>query len=170
MALSGDHVIVKMDDSSGALRTFADGDIRSIDLGLTYDQFDVTGFGDEAHQVHKRAIAGASHNSGLSDDRQIPRRHPHRDPGRVCRRQQGLVGGAGRQQRGARQPSDPKYSGEFLIASYRPQIMTGGAVMFTAALQPATGDARRIGARSRQRRLRHHRNSVRGDAQWLVTG
>ena len=33
MALSGDHVIVKMDDSGGVLRQFADGDIRSIDLG-----------------------------------------------------------------------------------------------------------------------------------------
>jgi len=32
--------------------------------------------------------------------------------------------------------NDPKYSGEFLIGSYRPRIMTGGAVMFTA-----TGDA-----------------------------
>ena len=50
MALSGDHVIVKMDDSGGALRQFADGDIRSIDLGQAYDQFDVTGFGDEVHQ------------------------------------------------------------------------------------------------------------------------
>ena len=50
MALSGDHVIVKMDDSGGTLRQFADGDIRSIDLGQQYDQFDVTGFGDEAHQ------------------------------------------------------------------------------------------------------------------------
>ena len=27
MALSGDHVIVKMDDSGGTLRQFADGDI-----------------------------------------------------------------------------------------------------------------------------------------------
>ena len=37
--------------------------------------------------------------------------------------------------------NDPKYSGEFLIGSYRPQIMTGGAVLFTATLKPATGDA-----------------------------
>lgn len=37
--------------------------------------------------------------------------------------------------------SDPNYSGEFLIGSYRPQIMTGGAVLFTATLKPATGDA-----------------------------
>ena len=50
MALPGDHVIVKMDDSGGVLRQFADGDIRSIDLGQAYDQFDVTGFGDEVHQ------------------------------------------------------------------------------------------------------------------------
>lgn len=42
--------------------------------------------------------------------------------------------------------SDPKYGGEFLIGSYRPQIMTGGAVMFTATLKPATGDAPEWGA------------------------
>ena len=42
--------------------------------------------------------------------------------------------------------NDPKYSGEFLIGSYRPQIMTGGAVMFTATLQPATGAAPEWGA------------------------
>ncbi|MYD09876.1 MAG: hypothetical protein F4X02_07500 [Chloroflexi bacterium] len=42
--------------------------------------------------------------------------------------------------------SDPKYSGEFLIGSYRPQIMTGGTVLFTATLKPATGDAPEWGA------------------------
>ena len=41
----------------------------------------------------------------------------------------------------APEANDPKYNGEFLIGSYRPQIMTGGAVMFTAILKPATGDA-----------------------------
>ena len=35
MALAGAHVMVKLDDSSGTLRTFADGDITSVDLGLT---------------------------------------------------------------------------------------------------------------------------------------
>ena len=51
MALSGDHVMVKMDDAGGTLRQFADGDITSVDLGLTLDQHDVTGFGDAVHNV-----------------------------------------------------------------------------------------------------------------------
>jgi hypothetical protein len=51
MALAGDHVIVKMDDSGGTLRTFANGDITSVDVPLTNDQHDVTGFGDAAHHV-----------------------------------------------------------------------------------------------------------------------
>lgn len=42
--------------------------------------------------------------------------------------------------------SDPKYSGEFLIGSYRPQIMTGGAVLLAATLKPATGVAPEWGA------------------------
>jgi hypothetical protein len=36
---------------------------------------------------------------------------------------------------------DPQYSGEFYITSYTPMIETGGAVMFTATLQPALGTA-----------------------------
>src|SRR5688572_349892 len=50
MALAGDHIVVKLDDSVGSLHTFANGDIRSIDLGLTVDQHDVTGFGDGVHK------------------------------------------------------------------------------------------------------------------------
>ena len=41
MAISGDHVIVKMDDSGGTPRQFDDGDIISVDLGQTFDQHDV---------------------------------------------------------------------------------------------------------------------------------
>ena len=51
MALSGDYVVVKMDDSTATLRTFANGDIIAVDPGETYDQVDVTGFGDLAHHV-----------------------------------------------------------------------------------------------------------------------
>ena len=41
--------------------------------------------------------------------------------------------------------SDPKYSGEFLIGSYRPQIMTGGAVMFTCELEAGDRRCARMG-------------------------
>ena len=139
MALSGDHVIVKMDDSGGALRQFADGDIRSIDLGQAYDQFDVTGFGDEVHQfINGQLRAPVTIEGYLTTE----------SPGGTHTVIQGAFA-AGSQvtlevqvgDNAAPVPSDPKYSGEFLIGSYRPQIMTGGAVMFTATLKPATGDA-----------------------------
>ena len=51
MAIAGDHVIVKMSDSGGTLRQFADGDIVSVDLGLTFDQHDITTFADATHKV-----------------------------------------------------------------------------------------------------------------------
>lgn len=38
-------------------------------------------------------------------------------------------------------PGDPVYKGEFVIASYVPAIATGGAITFTATLNPATGTA-----------------------------
>ena len=139
MALSGDHVIVKMDDSGGALRTFADGDIRSIDLGLSYDQFDVTGFGDDVHQfINGQLRAPVTIQGYLTTD----------SPSGTYTVIQGAFA-AGKQvslevqvgDNAAPSANDPKYTGEFLIASYRPQITTGGAIMFTAALQPATGAA-----------------------------
>ena len=100
MALSGDHVIVKMDDSGGTLRQFADGDIRSIDLGQQYDQFDVTGFGDEAHQfINGQLQAPVTIEGYLTTE--SPGRHAHGHPGRLRGWQPGDAGGAGGGQRGA---------------------------------------------------------------------
>ncbi len=50
MAIAGDHVIVKL-GAPGDLKQFASGDITSVDLGQTFDQHDVTGFGDAVHRV-----------------------------------------------------------------------------------------------------------------------
>jgi hypothetical protein len=36
---------------------------------------------------------------------------------------------------------DPKYTGEFTIASYQPTLEAGKAVQFTATLNPAIGTA-----------------------------
>ena len=144
MALSGDHVIVKMDDSSGALRTFADGDIRSIDLGLTYDQFDVTGFGDEAHQFINGQLRAPVTIQGYLTTDNTTGTHTVIQGAFAAGSKVSLEVQVGNN--AAPTTNDPKYSGEFLIASYRPQIMTGGAVMFTAALQPATGTAPNWGA------------------------
>ncbi len=139
MALSGDHVIVKMDDSSGTLRTFADGDIRSIDLGLTYDQFDVTGFGDEAHQYINGQLRAPVTIQGYLTTDGVSGTHTVIQGAFAAGSQVSLEVQVGDNATPTR--NDPKYSGEFLVSSYRPQITTGGAVMFTATLQPATGAA-----------------------------
>lgn len=139
MALSGDHVIVKMDDSSGALRTFADGDIRSIDLGLSYDQFDVTGFGDDVHQFINGQLRAPVTIQGYLTTDSPNGTHTVIQGAFAAGKQVSLEVQVG--DNAAPTANAPKYTGEFLIASYRPQIMTGGAIMFSATLQPATGDA-----------------------------
>lgn len=139
MALSGDHVIVKMDDSGGALRTFADGDIRSIDLGLSYDQFDVTGFGDDVHQFINGQLRAPVTIQGYLTTDSPSGTHTVIQGAFAAGKQVSLEVQVG--DNAAPSANDPKYTGEFLIASYRPQITTGGAIMFTAVLQPATGSA-----------------------------
>jgi hypothetical protein len=39
MAIAGDHIVVKMDDSAGTLRTFAAGDINSVELGWSLPHY-----------------------------------------------------------------------------------------------------------------------------------
>ena len=144
MALSGDHVLVKMDDSSGTLRTFADGDIRSIDLGLTYDQFDVTGFGDEVHQYINGQLRAPVTIQGYLTTDDTSGTHTVIQGAFAAGSQVSLEVQVG--ENAAPTQNDPKYSGEFLVSSYRPQNTIGGAVMFTATLQPATGTAPTWGA------------------------
>lgn len=139
MALSGDHVIVKMDDSGGVLRAFADGDIRSVDLGLAYDQFDVTGFGDEAHRFINGQLRAPVTIEGYLTTETPNGTHTVIQGAFAAGKQVTLEVQVG--DNATPTTNDPKFSGEFLIASYRPQIMTGGAVMFTATLKPATGTA-----------------------------
>ncbi len=139
MALSGDHVIVKMDDSGGVLRRFADGDIRSLDLGLAYEQFDVTGFGDEARQFINGQLRAPVTIEGYLTTDSPNGTHTVIQGAFAAGAQVSLEVQVG--DNATPTTDDPKFSGEFLIASYRPQIMTGGAVMFTATLQPATGTA-----------------------------
>jgi hypothetical protein len=139
MALAGDHVIVKMDDSGGTLRAFADGDIVSVDLGLAYQQHDVTGFGDPAKHVINgqiqapvtlrgyltttpdtgtHTVINGAFNAGVTVTLQV------------------AVGNNATPTTG-----DPEYSGEFIVTSYRPTLATGSAVTFEAQLVPATGTA-----------------------------
>lgn len=139
MALSGDHIIVKMDDSNGTLRTFAAGDIRSVDLGLTYDQFDVTGFGDETHQFINGQLQAPVTIQGYVTTTADIGTHPVISGAFQAGNQITLTVQVGNNTTPT--TGDPQYSGEFIVESYKPTITTGGAIMFTATLKPATGTA-----------------------------
>jgi hypothetical protein len=139
MAISGDHVIVKMDDSGGTPRQFADGDIVSIDLGLTNDQHDVTGFGDAVHKfINGQLKAPVTLNGFLTTTADVGT-HPVIQGALAAGAQVTLTVQVG--QNAAPQAGDPEYEGEFYVQSYKPSLQTGGAVMFQAMLQPAIGTA-----------------------------
>ena len=137
MALSGDHVIVKLDNASGTLQTFANGDIRSIDLGMNFDQHDVTGFGDAAHKFINGQLNAPVTIQGYLTTTASFGTHTVLSPVFAQGKQVSLEVQVG--QNAAPTTGDPKYTGEFYVESYRPSLATGGAVMFTATLKPATG-------------------------------
>jgi hypothetical protein len=139
MALSGDHVVVKMDDSGGTLRTFANGDVVSVDLGLWYDQHDVTGFGDAVHRVINGQMQAPVVLKGYLTTTANTGTHPVIQGAFAAGSQVSLEVQVG--QNATPQSGDPKFTGEFLVGSYKPTISTGGAVMFEARLLPATGSA-----------------------------
>lgn len=140
MALSGDHVVVKMDDSGGTLRTFADGDITSVDLGQTFDQHDVSGFGDAVHHVINGQLQAPVILKGFLTTTADTGTHPVIQGAFAAGAQVTLkvaVGNNAAPQVGV----SPEYSGEFRVESYKPTIDKGGAVTFEASLKPAIGTA-----------------------------
>jgi hypothetical protein len=139
MALAGDHIVVILDDSAGTPRTFANGDIQSVDLGLTFDQHDVTGFGDEVHKfINGQIQAPVTIKGFLTTDPTIGTgTHPVIQGAFAAQSQVTLEVQVG--QNAPPVNGDPKFTGEFIVSSYKPEIATGGAVMFTATLNPAIG-------------------------------
>lgn len=137
MALAGDHVLVKLDDSSGTLRTFANGDIQSVDLGLTNDQHDVTGFGDLTHKFINGQLQAPVTLKGFLTTTALTGTHTVLNGAFVAGSQVSLEVQVGNN--APPTTGDPKYTGEFIIESYKPTIETGKAVMFEASLKPATG-------------------------------
>jgi hypothetical protein len=139
MALAGDHVIVKLDDAGGVARQFADGDITSVDLGQTYDQHDVTGFGDAVHRVINGQLQAPVTLKGFLTTTANVGTHTVIKGAFAAGSQVTLEVQVG--QNAPPTGGDPKYSGEFFIESYKPVMETGGAVKFEASLKPATGTA-----------------------------
>jgi hypothetical protein len=134
------HVVVKLDDSGGTLRTFANGDISSVDIPLTYDQHDVTGFGDAAHKFINGQLQAPITLKGFLTTTALTGTHTVINGALVAGSQVTLRVAVGNN--AAPQVSvDPEYSGEFIIESYKPTLETGKAVMFEATLKPAIGTA-----------------------------
>lgn len=139
MALAGDHIIVIMDDSSGTPRQFADGDITSVDLGLTYDQHDVAGFGDATHSFINGQLQAPVIVKGFLTTTANIGTHPVINGAFQAGSQVTLTVQVG--DNTTPTTGDPEYEGEFIVESYKPVIETGGAVTFEASLKPASGTA-----------------------------
>jgi len=138
MALAGDFVVVKMSDGGGTLRTFANNDIISVDVPLTYDQQDVTGFGNEVHTVLLGQISAPVTIRGYMTTTALVGTHPVINSAYVKGNQvtfRAAVGNNANPSVGV----DPEYAGTFIVESYTQNIEDGKAVMFTATLKPATG-------------------------------
>jgi hypothetical protein len=138
-ALAGDHVVVKMDDSGGTLRQFADGDITSIDLGLTFKQHEVTGFGDAAQKFINGQLQAPVTIKGYLTTTALVGTHTVIQSAFQAQTQVSLEVQVGLN--AAPVATNPKYTGEFFVESYKPTIQNGGAITFEAVLKPATGAA-----------------------------
>jgi hypothetical protein len=139
MALAGDHVIVKLDDAAGTPRQFANGDITSVDLGMTFDQHDVTGFGNEVHNVVNGQLQAPVTLKGHMTTTALVGTHTVLRDAYAQGKQVTLEVQVGNN--AAPTTGDPKYTGEFFIESYKPMLDTGKAVTFEATLKPAIGTA-----------------------------
>ena len=138
-ALAGDHIKVIMDDSGGTPRTFDDGDISMVDLGQTYTQHEVTGFGDAAQNFINGQLQSPVTIKGYLTTTALVGTHTVIQPVFAAGSQVTLTVQVG--QNAAPTTGDPEFEGEFIVESYKPTIENGGAIMFEAALKPAIGTA-----------------------------
>jgi hypothetical protein len=110
-----------------------------VDLGLTYDQHDVTGFGDAVHRVIDGQLQAPVTLKGFLTTTADIGTHPVIKGAFAAGAQVTLKVAVGNN--APPQAGDPEYSGEFYVESYKPVMETGGAVKFEATLKPATGTA-----------------------------
>jgi hypothetical protein len=135
MAIAGDHILVKLDDSSGTPRQFANGDIIAIEVPLQADQYDVTGFGDVTHDVINGQMNLVVTMRGYLTLTATTGTHTVLRDVYQQGKQVTLEVQVGNN--AAPITGDPKLSGEFYVESYVPMLETGKAITFTARLKPA---------------------------------
>jgi len=137
--LAGDHIQVILDDSGGTPRTFADGDIISVDVPLTYDQYDVSGFGDDVHNMINGLLQAPVTVRGYLTTTANIGTHPVIQGAFAAEAQVTLTVQVG--QNADPTTGDPEFEGEYIVESYKPTIEHSGAITFEAALKPANGTA-----------------------------
>jgi hypothetical protein len=133
MAIAGDHVVVRINGQA-----LTAGDITSVDLGQTYTQHDVTGFGDAVQnfingQLQAPVTLKGFMTTGASGT------HTLINTAFAAGSTVTLQVDVG--QNAAPTTGNPRYSGTFYIESYKPMLDKGMAVTFEATLKPATGTA-----------------------------
>lgn len=138
-ALAGDHVVVKMTDTGSVQRTFDNGDISSIDLGQTFKQHEVTGFGDAAQKFINGQLQAPVTIKGYLTTTSNVGTHTVIQPLFAQGKQTTLTVQVG--QNAAPTTNDPEYEGIFIVESYKPKLENGSAISFEAVLKPATGAA-----------------------------
>lgn len=139
MALAGDHISVILDDSNGTARTFACGDIVSVDLGQTYDQHDVTGFCNDVHNfINGQLQSPVSLKGHLTTTADVGT-HTVINAAFVAGSTVTLTVQVG--DNTTPTTGDPEFEGEFIIESYKPTIENASAITFEATLNPASGTA-----------------------------
>lgn len=136
MALAGDHVVVMLDDASGTPRTFANGDIISVDVPLNYDMHDVTGFGAAVHNFVQGQLQSPVTLRGYVTTTALVGTHTVIRDAYQQGKQVSLEVRVG--QNAAPTTGDPKFTGEYYVESYKPSLDTGKAVTFEVVLKPAT--------------------------------
>jgi len=138
-ALAGDHIVVKMTDNGSTERTFADGDISSVDLGMTYTQHEVTGFGDAAKNFINGQLDAPVTIKGFLTTTASVGTHTVLNALFQNGTTTTLTVQVG--QNTTPTSGDPEFEGDFIVESYKPTIETGGAITFEAMLKPASGTA-----------------------------
>lgn len=138
-ALAGDHVVVKMTDAGSTPRTFDNGDITSIDLGLTFKQHEVTGFGDAAQKFINGQLQAPVTIKGYMTTTSNVGTHTVIQPLFAQGKQTTLTVQVG--ENAVPEAGDPEYEGIFIVESYKPSLQNGSAITFEAVLKPATGAA-----------------------------
>jgi hypothetical protein len=137
--LAGDHIQVILDDSGGTPRTFDDGDIISVDVPLTHDQYDVSGFGDAVRNFINGLLRASVVIRGYLTTTASTGTHPVIQGAFAAESQVTLTVQVG--QNADPTTGDPEYEGEYVVESYKPVMQHSGAISFEARLRPATGTA-----------------------------